>query len=457
MVLIIISIPAFAAEEPSNRIISERMIATLPNTSSWIRETVKISPDYQHFAYALQVENKFVVVRDGIESRAYDGVGTPPLQGSIKFSPDSQHFAYIAREGEKWFVVQDGVEGKKYDDIHDSLVFSPDSKRLAFVAQQGDERFVVVDGVEHKKYEMIAMLSLHYSPDSRYVAYAARQNKKWFTVVNEKEGSHYWALYGLFISPDSKRVAAVGQNEAHKYFIEIDGNVINSYDRVGTNLYFFSPDGKRYIFIAEKAGKWMTVIDGKEGRLFDNIKHESLVFSPDGQHFAYIAVENGQEFVVVDEKLGPAYYEVKNLSYNPIGQSFFYIARKGINYCANLMMDNQIFDSNNVANVDWYYFSPDGKRIAYLVTVRKKTLMVDKTQFATYPYITAMSFSPDSKKIALIAGADGKYFSVYNNQEGKKFNMIISERTGFFDKADTFHYIGVLGNKLYYVEERIKE
>lgn len=115
-----------------NRIIPERLITQI-DTTSWIMESFKVSPDSQHLAYVAGIGEKWLVVMDGEEGKQYDGIGA----GTLIFSPNSQHLAYAARIGEKRFVVADGQEGKQYDGIINlygaRIVFdSPD--RLHYLA-----------------------------------------------------------------------------------------------------------------------------------------------------------------------------------------------------------------------------------------------------------------------------------------------------------------------------------
>ena len=54
---------------------------------------------------ALKKDEKWVVVVDGKEGKAYDGVSIP------SYSPDSKHLAYAALSQGVWMVVVDGKEG----------------------------------------------------------------------------------------------------------------------------------------------------------------------------------------------------------------------------------------------------------------------------------------------------------------------------------------------------------
>ena len=149
-----------------NRAVSESVIAQIL-FSSWIPETLKVSPCSKRVAYGAQVGDKWFVVVDGEEQKQYDGIGA---SGPI-FSPCSRRVAYGAQVGDKWFVVVDGKEEKQYDGIMEGTpIFCPDSKRVAYGAQVGDKWFVVVDGEEGKQYDGIVTLGggkiIFDSPDS---------------------------------------------------------------------------------------------------------------------------------------------------------------------------------------------------------------------------------------------------------------------------------------------------
>ena len=93
------------------------------------------------------------VVMDGIEQKAYDGIG------SLAFSPDSKHFAYVAISGSQQRVVLDGSEQKLYNDIlKGTLAFSPDSEHLVYGAGEEGEEFAVLDGRERKHYQSLVTL-----------------------------------------------------------------------------------------------------------------------------------------------------------------------------------------------------------------------------------------------------------------------------------------------------------
>jgi Tol biopolymer transport system component len=137
-----------------NRTTSERLVAQI-DSSSWLQESFKVSPNGRRMACAARVGNKRCVVVDGKEEEQYDDIGGT----NLLFSPDSKRFAYKARTGNSYFVVVDGKVEKQYDSImNGSPIFSPDSRRVACGVERGNRRFVVVDGKEGQQYDAIVSI-----------------------------------------------------------------------------------------------------------------------------------------------------------------------------------------------------------------------------------------------------------------------------------------------------------
>ena len=107
--------------------VSEKHIVQI-DTSSWIPESFRTSPDSKQVAYAAKVGDEWFVVVNGKKGKQFSGIGS----GTPIFSPDSQRVAYIAGVDYKQLVVVDGKKGNQYDAIAlGTLVFSPDSQRVA--------------------------------------------------------------------------------------------------------------------------------------------------------------------------------------------------------------------------------------------------------------------------------------------------------------------------------------
>jgi Tol biopolymer transport system component len=271
------------------------------------------SPDSAHWACAIYSENKWLVVKDGVDGAAYDAI-----IGSPVFSPDSKHLAYIARAEGKQFIVMDGLEGKKYEiiefttmepfagnPIHPMLrdiipVFSPDSQHVAYMAQEEDQYFMVQDGVEGKKYVWLISRPL-FSPDSQHIAYSASDVRNGALVVHDGvEGTEYMSVASLTFSPDSASLAYAA-NTGDGWCVVLNGVEGKKYKKLVLgdsaadephNLYasriFFSPDSKH---LAYKANVGLmqnaVVLDGVEGKPYYILSN--VTFSPDSKHAAYTA------------------------------------------------------------------------------------------------------------------------------------------------------------------------
>jgi hypothetical protein len=85
--------------------VSEKLIAKI-DSSSWIPETLKVSPDSRRMAYGSIVDNKQFVVVDGNEWKQYDGI----VKGSnlVFDSPNNLH--YLAGEGNKIYLVEMAIK-----------------------------------------------------------------------------------------------------------------------------------------------------------------------------------------------------------------------------------------------------------------------------------------------------------------------------------------------------------
>ena len=141
---------AWAQERYPDRGAVEKLVAPI-DSSIWLPDTFRVSPDRKRTAYVGQVDDKQFVIVDGIDGKFFDSI----VKGSLIFSADSKRFAYVAKEGNQQIVVVDGAEGKPYEGIKTHPMFNPDSRKVVYVAQTGDKVCVVVDGKEGKLYDDI--------------------------------------------------------------------------------------------------------------------------------------------------------------------------------------------------------------------------------------------------------------------------------------------------------------
>lgn len=94
---------AWAEEESPKRMTTKTLIAQI-DSSSWVKETFKVSPDSKHVAYVAQVGNKQFLVVDGIVRTQYDSILTLGVGRIVFDTPDSLH--YLAAMGNRIYLVE---------------------------------------------------------------------------------------------------------------------------------------------------------------------------------------------------------------------------------------------------------------------------------------------------------------------------------------------------------------
>jgi Tol biopolymer transport system component len=314
-------------------------------------------------------------------------------------------------------------------DIVDLPVFSPDGRHVAWSAQRDEKKqkwCVVVDGVAGAEYDQInTQISLRdsynpvFSPDGKHVVYSAKKDTKWTMVVDNQEGAEYDAIGDLIFSPDGKHLAYVADGR----LVVLDGLEEGNYGRVAVDPVF-SPDSRHLAYLASTGRGFFLVLDGQVDANSSGIRPGTFAFSPDSKHTAYVVDSTtaagdftGKHFVVVDGHADAEYDDVYPPPFfSPDGKRVAYVASLGGKQF--LVVDGQAgarYDSVNGSpmsagstSVSSPLFSPDGKHIACAAKKNNKCLVVvDGQPGAEYDYIGSLIFSPDSKHFAYVAFISG--------------------------------------------------
>lgn len=124
-------------------------------------------------------------------------------------------------------------------------------------------------------------------------------------MLDNEELRHYQGLVtGSFIfSPDSKRYAYVAVNLSGHLTVVINGIEGKDYDSI--QIVKFSPDGRKLGYVAQRDKRFYVAVDNSEG--IGYVSAANLVFSPDGKHSAYAASREKSVFVVTDGVEGRNY------------------------------------------------------------------------------------------------------------------------------------------------------
>jgi hypothetical protein len=175
--------PAYLARDGMNHLVVNggRVTPAVPADDAGLPV---VSADGTRLAYLAIRKDRFVVVVDGKESRAYDWIS------GLVFSPAGA-LAYAARkDGQAFISVESGSDESpsNYRDVGDP-VFSSDGRRMAYWAWDGSRVRIVVDGVTGKPYDEVGQLL--FGPDGQHLAAEVRVGSKWFLLVDGVEGSEY--------------------------------------------------------------------------------------------------------------------------------------------------------------------------------------------------------------------------------------------------------------------------
>ena len=348
-----------------------------------VRPFFVFSPDSARLAYAVTGNGTFVVV-DGTPGTSYAGLVTAPV-----FSPDSRHVAYAARTASGLVVVVDGRERTACDGLLEpGVIFSPDSNRVGYVVTKGGKRVAVVDGVEGPAYERVGHPT--FSPDSARYVYCGTRDSRWYVVVDGNESGPYDALVdpGPIFSPDSRHVGFAAK-DAWRTRVVVDGQPGAFYEDVGAGGPVFSPDSARVAYVAARGGKAFVILDGREVGPYDRIA-ASVTFSPDSTRAAYAAIKDGAWRVVVNGSEEGAYEEIlgRGLLFSADSGHLAYAARKG----GKKIVAHDGREQGPYAELDEasLRFSADSAHLAYAAWHSGWRVVVDGVESTTY----VMGFVP---------------------------------------------------------------
>jgi Tol biopolymer transport system component len=494
-----------------------------------VPEPPVFSPDSRRVAYAARRGGEWLVVVDGVEGKKCDTVGAPV------FSPDSRRVAYGAARGDKGLVVVDGIEREVDGRIY-RLMFSPDSRHVAYEVVRGfpnstlsGKESFAVDGVEGKAYDLKQSIGglrgFVFSPDSRRVAYVAELPcrdpqtglGKEFVVVDGVEGKEYDLIYlegskdtPLF-SPDSRRVAYMARLGG-KLFMVVDGVE----GKEGSGSPVFSPDGRRLAYLAAHGGKQLVVVDSVEGKEYPLIYFPGMelapplggppVFSPDSKRVAYAACDlepSGEParpgtqtlclwsspaavcrmkcLVVVDGVEGKGY---DGIIWDPpvfspdsrrVAYTVAHVAQPGDSQPSPepmtqwVVVDGVEGKEYGAIGRESLVFSPDSRRVAYVAgRGGKQLVVVDGVEGDEYGAIQArpvwptpgvlggsLVFSPDSRHVAYLANRGDKQLVVVDGVEGKEYQGFLMGSRLVFDSPTQLHALAVNGGDFFRVEIEI--
>ena len=400
----------------------ETVFASLPFDPAQAK-TLSLSPGATRSAYVRQKEGRFCAVIDGAEGALYDRIG----RAGVVFSPDGHHTAYAAEKDQRWRVIYDGNVGEPFDSVRDeSITFGPLGDRIAFVAGRDGKMTVVIDGNPGHAHARVTDGSITFSPDGLHAAYVAADDGAEFVVYDGVQGPAYASVGPPRFSADSAHFAYAA-SDAERSHVVLDEKVEATRDGPGSirsASLTFSPDGRIAYVVAADGGKERVVFDGQDGKVYDRIFDNSITFNR-GRSPVYVANASGRARVVVDgTEIGVHAGVVPgSIRFSPDGRRVAYLVERADGGAAGLRRCAAV-DGVEGKPYDWIgeppVFSVDGLHVAYVAERRKpddsgfqSLLVVDGTESASpYPWIRGDPvFRVDGRRIAYLAAATDARFA----------------------------------------------
>jgi WD40 repeat protein len=284
-------------------------------------------------------------------------------------------------------------------------------------------RFVFSDGRIYSDASLV-----EGPPNSKVVAVKTTKFGKVAIIVDGIKIDEYdkvvWQYFKF--SPDGKRYAYVAQKQDDQFLI-LDGKVIDVQSKQG-GIYtrvLFTPDSRKFIYTVSQYNALFdksvekVIVDGKEEESFDYIK--SIEFSPDGRRIAYVGVREGKEFVVVDSHRSRGYDYIVQYSFSPDSKKFGYIAVDTVNQVV-VVNDKEIDIGERVKNLVFY----EGSKFAYVIMKNSKwKVVIDGKESAPYEEVEDLSYDRNLKKIVYRARVGDTQFFMIEQQQDIKHKGIV--------------------------------
>ena len=352
------------------------------------------APIGNSFSYVAKKDGKEFIVKDGVEWEKYDEIKSFPI-----YSLNGESLTYIAKRDDKEFIVKDGVEWEKYDEVKSMLTYSPDGKSFAYLASKDYKDILIKDGVEIGTYDSYWIRGMLYSTDSKEFIYIAKDNDGKEHIIREwKKGKWYESISFPLFSPDGKdfiyKAFNITDTGGYQSFIvknEVEWSIYRDIYRIG-----YSPDGKYFFFLWSTIdNRNVLVINGEEYENYSN--WPSPIFSSGGTSYAFIMKKDDKATVIKDDEEVWKYDYVTGLQYAPEWDSLTYMAERD-------GKKMQIGTDNETQEDSIRVYSSDGK--SSTIVEKSGTWFVvkkDGEELGTFNLVSKVIYSPDNKKLAIIA------------------------------------------------------
>lgn len=197
----------------------------------------------------------------------------------------------------------------------------------------------------------------------------------------------------------------------------------------------FSANGAGFAYLAEDDGQACVILNGIEQKRYAKIFPESLKFSPAGSRVAYKAFSAGREIAVTDGT--ELAYNIPNMDpffFSFDGRHVAFEATDGSQYF--MVIDGTAGEKFDQITSGTCFFSPLGSPFFYEARRGEERFFLADHQKQALP--NPMAFSPDGKRWASELEENGKQYIVIEGQKSRAYDRIYSWSLVF--SKDSSHY-----------------
>lgn len=284
--------------------------------------------------------------------------------------------------------------------------------------------------------------NLAVSADGKRMAYWAKRGARFYVVVDGKEIGEYDYARDLQFSPDSKRYLFIASPDPGEYleglgsatqrirvvrgvFVIVDGQQTARYSDI--NVPRFSPDGKHFAFLASCGSKRFPVVDDTEFSEYEDA--DMVVFSSDGKSFAFRGKRGGKEYVVLNGKPVASYDEVGDMTFIPPHNQLVYWAKTGKQWML-IQNGGHILATEEMGKPYRFFFNAEGQLLGYTLFVDHtlRFLKIGGRSFGPSQYygVNSPQFSTDGKHFLCLQQNSKEYSVVYDGREFGPFENVES-------------------------------
>lgn len=380
---------------------------------------VTFSSDGKRYAYIGRLAQEWVIMADGKEVVRVPMAGTAAVNAGFGQLREDIRLAFTGDDGKHLMFARSvfegyelWVDGQRMPAFFQSggggtegtvdPVSSRDGSRFAYAGLADKKRVLIVDG----KPAGYLGGELQFSADGKVLYAINRENpSEHVALANGRPVARAPQIAQIYAAPAGNRLIAVAADASGKYYCIVDGKKVDATESVlapgaTVPVVIFSPDGQRYaVPVFAGPQECYVVVDGKRGQRYEGLipvaPEQSMGFSPDSKRFAYIANTGGKSFVVVDgESDGFATSPFASFMFSPDGKRVAVWGQRQTGPA--LYIDGKAERTTDMPNFATFQFSPDGRRYAY--TGRNGAIYLDGKHAGLAG--EEFAFSPDSQHFA---------------------------------------------------------